>query len=152
MRLINKIVIHCSDSPFGDAEVIDGWHKDKGWDGIGYHYVILNGYPKTTRKFVADTVGKIETGRDVKLRGAHVRGYNTGSIGVCMIGTNWDDMTDEQNSQMVTLIDFIGKLVKEYGLTVNDVYGHYELDAGKKCPCMEMNFMRAAIKSRMEVR
>ena len=41
----DRITIHCSDSEWGNADVIDEWHKKRGWDGIGYHYVILNGYP-----------------------------------------------------------------------------------------------------------
>ncbi len=149
---INKITIHCSDSPFGDAEVIDGWHKERGWDGIGYHYVILNGYPKSTKEFMSGSVRKIENGRDIKLRGTHVRGYNTGNLGVCMIGTTWDNLTEEENQQMITMIDFIGDLVKKYGLTVDDVYGHSEFDVTKTCPNMDMNFIRAAISSRMEVK
>ena len=48
MREIKKIIIHCSDSEFGDAALIDKWHKERGWTGIGYHYVILNGCRKAT--------------------------------------------------------------------------------------------------------
>ena len=51
---INKIIIHCSATREGDdsvnAEVIDRWHKARGWKGCGYHFVIL-------------IDGTIETGR-----------------------------------------------------------------------------------------
>ena len=43
MRDIDKIIIHCSATPpdmHVDAERIDSWHKERGWSGIGYHYVI----------------------------------------------------------------------------------------------------------------
>lgn len=46
MGRIDKIIINCSDSDWGDAEVIDEWHRERGWDGIGYHYIICNGRPK----------------------------------------------------------------------------------------------------------
>ena len=43
MREISKIILHCSDSEWGSASVIDQWHKERGWTEIGYHYVITNG-------------------------------------------------------------------------------------------------------------
>lgn len=55
------------------AEMIDAWHKERGWYGIGYHYVIrLN--------------GDIETGRSIFHTGAHCRGLNSTSVGVCFSG------------------------------------------------------------------
>lgn len=43
-RLIQRIIIHCSATKVGqvvNAEIIDKWHKEKGYKKIGYHYVIL---------------------------------------------------------------------------------------------------------------
>ena len=77
MRWINKIIVHCSDSPAGrndKAADIDRWHKEKGWKKkIGYHYVV-------------DLDGKIEKGREDWEVGAHCKGQNLHSIGVCYIG------------------------------------------------------------------
>ncbi|KMK50595.1 N-acetylmuramoyl-L-alanine amidase [[Actinobacillus] muris] len=93
---ILKIVIHCSATRNGKllrtrsqtaAQVIDGWHKQRGFNRsqhairsanshlkhIGYHYVI-------------DTDGKVESGRQVGETGAHVRGHNRNSLGICLIG------------------------------------------------------------------
>ena len=74
---VKEIIIHCSATREGDdsvnAEVIDRWHKERGWQGIGYHYVVLMD-------------GTIETGRMVDQCGAHTRGHNCESIGVCYIG------------------------------------------------------------------
>ena len=39
-----KIVLHCSDSTFGNAAVITNWHIQRGWQTIGYHFVICNGH------------------------------------------------------------------------------------------------------------
>jgi hypothetical protein len=64
---VSKIIVHCSATREGDdsinAEVIDRWHKARGWKGIGYHFVIL-------------LDGKIETGRMINKCGAHTKGYN----------------------------------------------------------------------------
>jgi len=75
-QAVQYIVWHCSatkpDQPIG-ADWIKALHKSKGWDGIGYHIVIKQD-------------GKLETGEDLKNRGAHVEGYNDKSVGVCMVG------------------------------------------------------------------
>ena len=76
MRKITKIIVHCSATPEGrDYTVadIDRWHRQKGWNGIGYHFVIYRD-------------GSVHTGRDVEVMGAHCTGQNANSIGVCYIG------------------------------------------------------------------
>jgi N-acetyl-anhydromuramyl-L-alanine amidase AmpD len=83
MREINKIVIHCSDSKIGNAVMIDKWHRDRGWAGIGYHFVIGNDSKIEGLSFYD---GRIEMGRPINKSGAHVRGHNSTSIGICLIG------------------------------------------------------------------
>lgn len=76
MRAIDAIVVHCSATPAGKpfrAADIDRWHRDKGWAGIGYHFVI-------------PLDGSIEPGRELETPGAHVEGHNARTIGVCYIG------------------------------------------------------------------
>jgi N-acetylmuramoyl-L-alanine amidase len=84
MRLIDTIIGHCSFTPpkmdIGAAE-IRGWHVDEnGWLDIGYAYVIRRN-------------GIIELGRDLdndgdvdEEIGAHARGFNAHSIGICVVG------------------------------------------------------------------
>ena len=76
MRKIDKIIIHCSATPEGRVVTvteIDKWHREKGYNGIGYHYVIgLN--------------GEVWKGRDINLIGAHTQGQNANSIGICYVG------------------------------------------------------------------
>jgi len=116
---MKKIVIHCSDSPHGrgdDAQTIHRWHKQRGWDGIGYHFVILEN-------------GEIQNGRPLYWQGAHVNGHNKDTIGICLIGR--DAFTQEQFSSL----DNLAKgLMRMYGLEEKDVVGHGELDRGKTCP------------------
>ena len=87
---IKFIVIHCSDTnEQDDALSIHKLHLSFGWDGIGYHKVILQN-------------GKIENGRPEYWPGAHVLGYNNMSIGVCLIGRN--HFTDKQFRSLKKLI------------------------------------------------
>ena len=93
---ITKIVVHCSATRNGKSikqpgknatQVIDGWHKQRGFkrqlsaqrafnphlSSIGYHFVI-------------DVDGSVETGRQVGEIGAHVKGHNQNSVGICLVG------------------------------------------------------------------
>lgn len=76
MRVIKKLVVHCSATPatsdIGRRE-IDRWHRARGFLRIGYHYVIRRD-------------GSVEEGRPEADPGAHVEGHNKDSIGICMVG------------------------------------------------------------------
>jgi len=76
MRRIDYIVDHCSatkpDENFG-VEEFRKWHKKKGWDDVGYHFIVR-------------LDGKLELGRPLNKQGAHVRGKNKNSIGICYVG------------------------------------------------------------------
>ena len=138
MRKINKIIIHCSASEFGNAQRIREWHLEKGWSDIGYHYVINNGKvfkDDKINQIVQD--GFIEKGRDDSIVGAHTQGQNSNSIGICLIGNK--DFTEEQFNSLNTLLD---SLLKAYNLTKNDVYGHYNFSS-KTCPNFDVQeFMK----------
>ena len=76
MRKINKIIIHCAaTNPTMDinAATINEWHLEKGWSGIGYHFFIKRD-------------GQIELGRPLETSGAHTKGNNRNSIGICYNG------------------------------------------------------------------
>ena len=129
-RYIDKIVVHCSATPEGrdvSASTIDDWHKQRGWSGIGYHFVVgLN--------------GNIEYGRDLDKTGTHVKGHNTGSIGICYIGgldsvskTAKDTRTSEQKESLLDLIKTLKKLHPQA-----TVHGHNEFSS-KACPCYDAN-------------
>lgn len=127
MRKIDKIIVHCSDTPEGRddrAEDIRRWHKAKGFNEIGYHYVI-------------DLDGTIEAGRDVETAGAHTQGQNATSIGICYVGgadehrKPKDTRTEAQKESMRILIQFLK--LKYKGAKV---YGHRDF-ANKACPCFD---------------
>ena len=128
MRKIDMIIVHCTATPRGcDVTVaeIDRWHRMRGFDCIGYHYVVM-------------LDGRIEPGRPVEKAGAHCKGYNQRSIGVVYVGgvekdgkTPADTRTPAQREALRSLVD---SLKLKYGVTT--VRGHRDF-AAKACPCFD---------------
>lgn len=77
LERVDYLVVHCSATPRTataiQARDIDAWHRRRGWLKIGYHFVIKRD-------------GTIERGRELDEVGSHVQGFNSRSIGICMIG------------------------------------------------------------------
>lgn len=126
MRKIDKIIVHCTATPMGrkiTVKDVDRWHKQRGWKGIGYHYLIgLN--------------GEIWQGRKEWQVGAHVAGQNRYSIGVAYVGglvagKSADTRTPEQKK---SLLKIIRELKSRYHGA--KVYGHRDF-ANKACPCFD---------------
>jgi N-acetylmuramoyl-L-alanine amidase len=125
MRTISELIVHCSATPEGkyfDASNIDKWHKQRGWSGIGYHFVIL-------------LDGTIEYGRDLKKSGAHTLGKNRTSIGICYIGGMDSEMkhakdtrTEAQKESLILLLKTLKKLHPKAV-----IYGHRDFSS-KACP------------------
>jgi N-acetylmuramoyl-L-alanine amidase len=142
MREINKIIIHCSDSAWGDAEEIDKWHKQRGWSGIGYHYVITNGHPKPSKSYQEDLDGVVQEGRPIKTPGAHAKGHNKNSVGICLIGKY-----HFSGKQLYRgLLSTVELLMTAYNIPPEEVYGHTELDPGKSCPDFDVELLRELLK------
>ncbi len=138
-RHINRIVVHCSATREGGyftAADIRRWHKERGWSDIGYHYVVrLDGW--------------VEVGRPVEKPGAHAKGYNEDSIGVCYVGgldaagKAADTRTDEQKASLKIICEYLCRWHN-----VSEIVGHRELPGVKKdCPCFEVQELRDAIES-----
>lgn len=107
----------------GAAE-IDRWHRGKGWQCIGYNYVIRRN-------------GTIEEGREEDRIGAHVQIYNAVSIGICMVGgVAADGKTPEDNfttEQFASLKSLVARLKTKYQNAV--VQGHRDFPGvTKACP------------------
>lgn len=119
MRVIKKIVVHCSATTaymdIGRKE-IDRWHRQRGFLCIGYHYVIRRD-------------GTVEEGRPEEQAGAHVEGHNKDSIGVCIVGgVAADGKSGEQNftdAQYVSLHAVLRGLRGRYKNA--DILGHRDL-------------------------
>ena len=138
MEKINHIVIHCAATPNGKAlghfgktaaEIIDEWHAERGFhrtemakrhknphlNAIGYHFVI-------------ETNGCTESGRTEWEQGAHVKGHNENSLGICLVGT--DQFTRHQWHALARLLD---KLKNKYPNA--QIVGHRDFpNVHKTCP------------------
>jgi len=114
------IVIHHSATPSGGAAAFDKMHRAKGWDELGYHFVIGNG--TDTRD------GQIEVGpRWPKQKwGAHAKTadnrYNDYGIGICLVGNF--DVDRPTAAQMRSLSKLVAYLMRTYHIPADRVLGH----------------------------
>ena len=127
--ITDTIVIHCTQTPadmdFG-VDKVTQWHKNRGFDTIGYHYLIKRD-------------GTLEAGRDEDLVGAHAVQVNGTSIGVALVGGGNVDMGWENNflpEQFNTLKQIISKLKEDYD--IKKIIGHYQVEDKKKCPSFDV--------------
>ena len=129
MRHIDSIFIHCSATPDGrdvTVEQIRKMHLKNGWNDIGYHFVIYRD-------------GSVLPGRPISQIGAHAKGYNTGSIGICYIGGMNKENTKAADTrtpaQQESLIWLVKELIRTFGTM--KIYGHNQV-AAKSCPCFDV--------------
>lgn len=127
------------------ARDIDKWHKERGFDCIGYHFVV-------------DLDGTVETGRPLTMDGAHCntaglsgKSYNKHSIGICYVGgldRDGNPADTRTPAQRVALDDLAHRLIQEYPIV--EVLGHRDASPDKNgdgkitpnewiktCPCFD---------------
>ncbi|MFV0554834.1 MAG: N-acetylmuramoyl-L-alanine amidase [Mangrovibacterium sp.] len=133
-RDVSEIIIHCAATRQGldfRASDIDLWHRQKGWEGIGYHFVIL-------------LDGTIEQGRPMSKVGAHCYGHNEHSVGLCYVGgldaedNPMDTRTPAQQESLHRLLFCLGRCFPDA-----TVHGHNEFSC-KACPCFQVSEMLVA--------
>lgn len=142
MRYIDHIVLHCSATKEGqdiDLDTVRKWHLQRGFNDVGYHYLIK-------------LDGKVQIGRTLDTVGAHVKGHNSRSIGICYVGgldkdgNPKDTRTPEQLNAMKAMI---WTLTDKFPEAV--VVGHRDLSPDvdgsgtveedewlKDCPCFNV--------------
>lgn len=136
------IVVHCSATRASQrvgAKEIDKMHRERGFDGIGYHAVIRRS-------------GEIEWGRQFNEVGAHVKGYNSVSVGICLEG-GLDETGRACNNftyaQFASLRQLLEVMKRAYPQA--KVLGHRDLSPDlnndgvitsnewmKECPCFDV--------------
>ena len=144
MRKIDLLVVHCSATPpnidWGVDEIRDLHVNEFGWSDIGYHYVIKRD-------------GTREVGRTEARIGAHCKGHNANSIGICLVGgvdENGDGENNFTDYQMDELHFLLKELIEQRHPEAK-VLGHRDLspDADgdgiveehewlKECPCFDV--------------
>lgn len=121
-RKVDRVFIHCSASDHAhhdDVSVMDKWHKQRGWSGVGYHFFIKKD-------------GTIQSGRSLEKTPAAQGGNNRGTIAICLHGLDKDKFTDEQYSAVIKLCQELNNLY-DGNLTF---HGHCEVSA-KSCPVFD---------------
>jgi len=134
------IVIHCSATKPSmshvDAKEIDRWHRQRGWRKIGYHFVIRRD-------------GVVEEGRELGEVGAHAKGFNSKSVGICLVGGIDDEGNPENNytdEQWKSLEELVNQMLLPYPDA--EVLGHCDLpDVKKACPCFDVREWWTATKA-----
>lgn len=133
MRHLDEIIIHCSatqrdwmrgSNVLAKRDEIGRWHKAKRWRDIGYHYLI-------------DRDGSGARGRPVSETGAHTRGRNKTSIGICLVGGHGSSATDKFHDHFTPAQDrALRELIIDLRLkypSITAVSGHNQY-ANKACP------------------
>lgn len=120
------IILHHSltkDSGTVSWQAIRRYHMDVlGWDDNGYHYGIelINGRYESLNARFMDTIG------------AHCRGYNSKSIGVCLIGNF--DLEPVPAEQWDLALALVRGLCFSLDIPSQSVLGHREFNSKKSCP------------------
>ncbi len=127
MRAIKKIIVHCTATPEGrpvSVADVDRWHRQRGFDGIGYHYLVGLG-------------GEVWPGRPEEKVGAHCKGHNADSIGVCYVGgcnERMEPCDTRTSAQKVALRRLLRDLRRRYPRA--GIHSHSEF-AAKACPSFD---------------
>lgn len=130
-RDVIRLIFHCSYTPPDmeiGAEDIRRWHvQGNGWRDIGYHHVICRD-------------GALENGRPLDQDGAHTKGYNGRSIGVCLVGGKAAD--DDRPDCNFTAAQWraAAELASWYARMIPgvDIAGHRDFAPGRACPTFDV--------------
>lgn len=126
-----RVFVHCSATADSGDRIglkdIDAWHRAKGWSQVGYHRIIRR-------------TGLIEKGRPDNVPGAHVKGHNHDSLGICWVGTK-----SPSHEQIVSIL----QLYQEFKIHWSQWFGHSEIvnfdkdpNNNKDCPGLPMTLLR----------
>lgn len=122
MRKLDTIILHYSATPIDrdiGATEIRKWHLERGFADIGYHFVVR-------------LDGTIEHGRPIDVVGAHCKGHNARSVGICYVGggAGSDTRTPAQKRSITALVDAVRLIFGDM-----TVFGHREMSgAATLCP------------------
>ena len=140
-KRIDYLVVHCTatkENQHITVEDVRKWHTNKGWSDIGYHYLIY-------------LDGTIKKGREDNKQGAHVKGYNKHSLGICYVGGVDKDLKakDTRTEAQKEALCYLLKELKEFYPNA-EIKGHRDFSKdlnnngviepfewSKMCPCFD---------------
>lgn len=138
------LVVHHSATREGGVRAFRVLHRlVNHWRDVGYHFVIGNGTHTED--------GCLETGRPDHLRGAHAKGANDCSIGVCLVGDFTSDRPTEK--QLSALGSLLQELMERHRLIRRDILLHRQVRGSRtECPgkCFTEETLREALERASE--
>jgi len=124
---VERIIIH-HEAGYNGFNGVNEYHRQK-WNFkstlgyyIGYQYYIAKD-------------GTVTQGRADNEEGAHTKGLNTGSIGICLEGNFDYDKPSVQ--QMISLKNLITRKMNEYAIAPGNISGH-RLWRKTSCPGLKL--------------
>ena len=131
---LTHIVLHHTAAEEKNTEQIRNYHIKKGWQDIGYDYVI-------------EKDGKVVEGRSLSMQGAHagVAYYNQHAIGVAVIGNL--SKRDIYPAQFASLLQLLETLMNKYRIPIKNILLHREI---KNTECPGTRFSKEAVITALE--
>jgi hypothetical protein len=154
MNAPQYLIIHDSDSKYGNPFTINGWHAKRGFKyvqpasgeliHVGYHYLILNGFLYDGISYFEEYDGLVIPCRPENAEGAHCyskdgnpdNDHNKNSLGICLIGPPFT------SRQMANLTKLCAEKRKHYGIPTEKIMGHKEREITNKDPRIDMESLR----------
>jgi GT2 family glycosyltransferase len=118
------VIHHSATDELCSVTKIRQAHLDRGWDDIGYHWLI-------------DQQGFLHKGRPDHIPGAHVLGFNERSLGICVIGNF--DLSAISDAAFETLGNFLCILCVKYAIPVENIIGHNDAPNASSTDCPGLN-------------
>ena len=125
---VHTAVIHCAYTPpemdIGVLEITE-WHQARGFSTVGYHHVVRRS-------------GATEAGRPLNRQGAHVKGHNRDSWGVCLVGGKSRAGDCEDNFTAQQFMSLLSILRVYRGINPRlAIVGHNHFAPDRGCPCFD---------------
>ena len=123
------IVLHHSASLGGSAQIFDQWHREKGWRGLAYHFVIGNGTDQGDGVIIA---GPRWFSQEA---GAHANAaeYNEHGIGICLVGNF--DLQPPTQAQLEATALLVKTLCRQFAIAGSQIVGHNQIRRGGSTAC-----------------
>lgn len=138
-RAITGLIVHHSAGPVSETVgAIDHDHRRRGWRCIGYHLIV-----RRDPLFGWVVAG----GRPLEQEGAHDKGQNRGTIGICLLG-DYSDGVPPEPAAWALLVGLLAGLLLRYQLPVTAIEGHGEHEPpghGTACPGIDPGALRRAV-------